>query len=809
MNLKKIQSEKVLGTLVAISYLILPNSGFSFFGINLEDAPLILIFIYLSYKFITLEIKKKFSYLSWITFIFLFSVYIIIFIGKGDYFNKTNIRFIYFLLFCFLIKNFFESNKSNLINFYKPLAIVTLVNFINIFVKYNFDGSINGWIPSYTNTSNLFSSGRLGGFQGSGPNVFGFIAAVCSIVFIYELLTKEKNISNIIFFIVSFTTLIFSKSRGSILAFFIGLLVLLFLLKLINFKISLTTLFIFSLFISYFSYQYSEIILRDNDRQVLLKTGIENINFFSGTGGGEYIYEVYKDSFKYLNLDELEKVYGVDISKISSDIAPVGFENNGSFIYKDSLNGYKLLNKFNLIKCDSSYVICKTNKVPFQNLIDFFVLISEESTNISEIINICNVSNNTIANRNQLNCLASNILLINIPTSNEVNYPDLSIKDQGYFNKLSDAKINVPCEETDKYACPKRELNYGELSYFFEKLNIENIIDIENLENKCIDCNSSSNKGKLMLNFDYIDKFLPRSKVTFYIMSDNNEWKQIGEEYTPGYKVDLVSSNSIIEIGGWADGQSFGDSFLGAVINSVEIKSDNFNDKITFNRNNLSKEFKVLFPNTLNEYINNITFLEEGIKAYNPNKYWISTIEKYDLSKKDFQIILYLNLDEIPVNKQVLASQSSLLDNSKHSWQWYIQDSRMFFTWADDQGVYREILGDRSYRSGILISKDGQLDSQSMIIDNNYNLNQITTAHNGFVTFSVEYGLFATIALLIFLFINIKQNIFKNKLYHLPTTILIMFLVQNLTNDLIYSPDASIIFWLSVGLLAAKKTNLQ
>ena len=59
---------------------------------------------------------------------------------------------------------------------------------------------------------------------------------------------------------------------------------------------------------------------------------------------------------------------------------------------------------------------------------------------------------------------------------------------------------------------------------------------------------------------------------------------------------------------------------------------------------------------------------------------------------------------------------------------------------------------------------------------------------------SVEYGIFP-VALLIFssvylIFINL------NKKYTFEIIIFLMLLVQNLTNDLIYSPDIGIYFWI-------------
>ena len=71
---------------------------------------------------------------------------------------------------------------------------------------------------------------------------------------------------------------------------------------------------------------------------------------------------------------------------------------------------------------------------------------------------------------------------------------------------------------------------------------------------------------------------------------------------------------------------------------------------------------------------------------------------------------------------------------------------------------------------------------------------EITTSHNGFLTMSVEYGIFPVTLILILCLYSTYKN-FQRK-YTLELSLFLMLLVQNLTNDLIYSPDVSIYFWL-------------
>ena len=143
-------------------------------------------------------------------------------------------------------------------------------------------------------------------------------------------------------------------------------------------------------------------------------------------------------------------------------------------------------------------------------------------------------------------------------------------------------------------------------------------------------------------------------------------------------------------------------------------------------------------------------------------------------------------------------SQSSIFrlneEFNDQSWKWSIVDGRMYFFWIEDVDFgYANYLGGMSLRSGKLISVDGKFDS----VISEFNVSQydeITTSHNGFLTMSVEYGIFPVTLILILCLFSIYKN-FQRK-YTLELSLFLMLLVQNLTNDLIYSPDVSIYFWL-------------
>ena len=119
---------------------------------------------------------------------------------------------------------------------------------------------------------------------------------------------------------------------------------------------------------------------------------------------------------------------------------------------------------------------------------------------------------------------------------------------------------------------------------------------------------------------------------------------------------------------------------------------------------------------------------------------------------------------------------------------------------------YSNYLGGMSLRSGKLISVDGKFNS----LISEFNISQydeITTSHNGFLTMSVEYGILPVLSIiLLILYLTIKNF---QKQYTFELTIFLMLVVQNLTNDLIYSPDVSIYFWIIPMYFAKKAIKSQ
>tara|TARA_B100001142_G_scaffold42646_1_gene38515 strand:+ start:57 stop:1253 length:1197 start_codon:yes stop_codon:yes gene_type:complete len=318
-------------------------------------------------------------------------------------------------------------------------------------------------------------------------------------------------------------------------------------------------------------------------------------------------------------------------------------------------------------------------------------------------------------------------------------------------------------------------------------------------------------EGYLKLKFDYKDGVLPRSIISFYHSVNGVTWMQIGSEHTNGSVIQLIQNDSYFEVGGWGDGQSPGDSYLDGFVKQVDIS---FLDNIysyQLIEENRDKDYFVFLPTSTEFYDNRndgkLVYTEDGLKLKRPRSYWIAIPSEDNISQQDFEVVVKLKLNNIPKGNETIFSQSSIISSSdtinNQSWKWSIVDGRMYFFWVEDiVSGYSNYLGGQSLRSGRLITSNGQFDS----ITSDFSLSQydeITTSHNGFLTMAVEYGLFPVVLILFcILFLAIRNANYKN---HFSLTILLALLTQNLTNDLIYSPDVAIYFWMIPSYLFLKK----
>ena len=642
-NLIKINS-RIIGAIFAFTLLIPPNIGINFYGINFEDLPLIYVFFYLIIKKIKNFENKKFD-LAFFIFILFFIICTNFLVDEIKLFNQTNLRFYFYFTLTYLTVDFLKKNNSKILEFFDPLSIVMIANFALILFKIPLPGTIDGWISNNTDNLNIFNSGRLGGFQGGGPNVIGIFCAIYSLICIYKSLSANdskkyliENKTNTFLLIISLINLLFTFSRGSFLAFVVGLFSLLMFTKKFSRSFKYKIVFTATLLGVVTIYIFPSVFLKESNRSFLNSLGLQNTEIFTGVGGGNYIKTVYKD---YLITLE-----------------------------KDVLN---------------------------------------EQFNIS--------------------------------------YPDSSYK----LKEVEDDKSSA--------------------------------IPIE---------------GYVKLKFDYQDNFLPRSIISFFYSDNGVVWEQLGSNHTSGLIIDLIENDSYFEVGGWGDGQSPGGQHLSGFLNKVVIQTDEYKREFTFSKNNRDKDYYLLTPELRNEYEKDVKYKNNSIRLDRPRDYWIALPNEVNLSGKDFEIVIHLNLDSVPKGNETIFSQSSILRLNENfndqSWKWSIIDGRMYFFWIEEViSGYSNFVGGQSLRSGKLISIDGKFDS----IISNFSLNQydeITTSHNGFLTMAVEYGLFVILLILIFIIYLIIRNYNKDNV--LEVAILFMFLTQNLTNDLVYAPDVAIYFWI-------------
>ncbi|MGB1132358.1 MAG: O-antigen ligase family protein [Flavobacteriaceae bacterium] len=647
MNNVKINSKNI-GTIFALTLLIPANYGVNILGINLEDIPLILLFLLLLIKKIKNFKVSKFDKYFY-TFLTSFIVYTSFISSEFTLFNQVNLRFYFYFFLGFLCVDLIINNSDSLLDIFSQLWIVMIANFIMIIFQFQLPGTIDGWVLNNSGSTNPFTSGRLGGFQGGGPNVIGIFCALYAVICIYKIsssdnfkkyLITDKFNSFILF--ISIINLYLTFSRGSYLAFFVGLTLVLLFSKKIDKSLKIKTFtfgLVFSLIIVYL---YPSIFLKQSNRAFLNTLGINNLQIVSGSGGGNYVKEVYKEYLITLDKDVLKE-------------------------------------EFNIVYLD----------------------------------------NDSVSNEDQ--------------------------------NKSSE---------------------------------------------------DSPSSGFLKLKFDYRDTFLPRSVVSFYYSNDELNWNQIGSDHTSGLVINLLENTSFFEVGGFADGQSPGGSYLDGYIKKVTINTENTHEEIYFTETNRDEEYFIYLPISDQYYDNRndgkIVYKDNAIKLKRPRSYWIALPNNNNISGQDFEIIIQLELNNIPKGNETLFSQSSILSQdgkvNNQSWKWSIIDGRMYFFWVEDVvSGYSNFLGGQSLRSGKLISNDGMFSSSI----SEFSLSQydeITTSHNGFLTMAVEYGILPVLIIVLGIFYLVFKY-FKQQ-YNFEIVILLMLLTQNLTNDLIYAPDVAIYFWL-------------
>ena len=786
------------GALFALSLILPPNIG-KIFLFEYSDIPIVFLFLILLLSNLRNYRFRNSDYL-WLGLILLFVLF-----SFFDWLNPTSLRFIFYLMIGLLVKK--ASTNLNISDFellFLPLVSVSALSLFSFLFDLSYLNNSIGWITNYSDTNNIFFSGRLAGFQGSGPNVAGTIFGLLTILSFYFYKKTVRNLYLILIFVNLFLFFI-TYSRGSYLALLIiSIIYILSKIKNKKFKIFyIVGIITSSLILLYFG--PSDVILKENDRSLLASIALSNIELVNGVGGGQYVEKIYEPYLLSVNPDLLEENLKITLNKVELGITPEEFRDSDiNFFIGTSGGGFEILQQYFIVgQCSDDRNTCQYLRVAEDTVINFLNIFKLPNQDlVKNVANKCIDNSKTLVTRGEFACLAFELNLMG-DNFNSFEFYDLDNKNDSnkHFSYLKSNALFIECEASKMFSCKDRPLAIGELSVIVENLFIrDNLLPLDNLDNFCKECEFRSIDGYIKIKFDKYDYFLPRSKVSFFTSEDNLYWDIVGYPHYTGEVINFINNNGLIEIGGHADGQSFGNTFLDANIKSIEIISKNEIKKVEFNEDNLNKKFFIYKPNSLNLYNSKITFEDQGLKLFRPNKYWVSIENQFDFNE-DFEIVLYLSFPEIPWETQTLISNTSAFTGDTQSWKVDIDDGRLFFNWTNSDGEYVNQLGDKSLRSGVLVQKNGKIANEQPPLASSSYLSQLTTAHNGYLTFFVEYGLLQGLIffiLLFFLVFNKFNSMNDDKLILIFS--LFYFLIHNITNDLIYSPDAILFFMIMLGI---------
>ena len=308
MNIVKINSKNI-GRIFALSLLIPPNFGFDIGGINLEDLPLIILFLFLVVgKIKNLNFSKSDKFFSGFLIAFIF--YTSFISNEFELFNQTNLRIYFYFFLGYLCIDIISKEDNSILSIFNQLSIVMIANFLVIVFQIQLPGFIDGWILNNSGSLNPLSSGRLGGLQGGGPNVIGIICAMYTFIRIQKIINSDdiflhllSNKLNSVLSIISLFNLYLTYSRGSYLALLIGLVLLVFNSKKISRSQKKRLFYIGTIFSFLIIYLLPSVFLKQSNRFFLNSLAIENVKPFKGVGGGNYIKEVYREYLVTLDED--------------------------------------------------------------------------------------------------------------------------------------------------------------------------------------------------------------------------------------------------------------------------------------------------------------------------------------------------------------------------------------------------------------------------------------------------------------------------------------------------------------------------
>ena len=480
----------------------------------LEYSDIPTIFLFLILLFLNLKkFKLDKSDFLWVGLLMLFVLFLFF-----DWLNPTSMRFIFYILIGLLVK---KVAKNLIINdlelFFLPLILVSLLSLMSFMFNLSYLNNSIGWITNYSDTNNIFFSGRLAGFQGSGPNVAGTIFGLLSILSFYFYKNTRRNFYQILIFVNLFLFFI-TYSRGSYLALLIvSIIYILSKIKSRKFKIIyISGIFISSLALLYFG--PSDVILKENDRSLLASIAISNIEFVNGVGGGQYVEKIYEPYLLSVNPDLLEENLKITLNKVELGITPEEYRHtNIDFFIGTSGGGFEILQQYFIVgQCSDDRNTCQYLRVDEDTVINFLNIFRLPNQDlVQKAINNCVDNSKKLITRGEFACLAFELNVL----GSDLNFYEFSHLENNseaneHFSYLKSNAIFIECESSKLFSCKDRPIAVGELSVIVENLFIrDSLLPIENLINFCAECEFRSIDGYINIKFDKDDYFLTRSKI--------------------------------------------------------------------------------------------------------------------------------------------------------------------------------------------------------------------------------------------------------------------------------------------------------
>ena len=303
-----------------------------------------------------------------------------------------------------------------------PLVLVSTINFFSFLFNLSYLDNSIGWITNYSETNNIFLSGRLAGFQGSGPNVAGTIFGLLTILSFYFYRKTEKKIY-IFLILLNLFLFIISYSRGSYLALILVSIIYV-LSKIENSKIK--TIYISGILISSLALLYfgpSEIILKENDRSLLANIAISNIEITNGVGGGKYVEKIYETYLLSVDPDLLEENLKITLNKVELGITPEEYRDTDiEFFIGTSGGGFEILQQYFIVdQCSDDRNTCQYLRVDEDTVINFLKIFRLPNQDlVQNAINKCVDNSKKLITRGEFACLAFELNVL----GNNLNFYD-------------------------------------------------------------------------------------------------------------------------------------------------------------------------------------------------------------------------------------------------------------------------------------------------------------------------------------------------------------------------------------------------